>query len=41
MHICNLIIEITRRCNLQCDHCLRGNAESIDLDITTIDTLFN
>lgn len=26
----NLIIEITRKCNLTCEHCLRGDAQNID-----------
>lgn len=28
-----LIVESTRRCQLSCSHCLRGKAESLDLDI--------
>ena len=31
MNIYSLVIETTRRCNLVCDHCLRGNAESLDI----------
>jgi sulfatase maturation enzyme AslB (radical SAM superfamily) len=27
----NLIIEVTRRCNFSCDHCLRGDAQPVDL----------
>lgn len=27
----NLILEVTRRCNMHCAHCLRGNAQSIDM----------
>ncbi len=30
MYIDNLIIEITRRCNMTCAHCLRGNAQKRD-----------
>ena len=26
---CDVVIEITRRCNMCCAHCLRGDAESI------------
>lgn len=33
MHIDQLIIEITRKCNLSCPHCLRGDAQRIDIDI--------
>lgn len=28
-----LVVEVTRRCNMCCDHCLRGNAQNEDLDI--------
>lgn len=27
----NVFIEVTRRCNMCCAHCLRGDAESIDV----------
>lgn len=29
----NLIIEITRKCNLQCIHCLRGESENLNANI--------
>ena len=29
----NLMIEVTRRCNFSCGHCLRGEAQNKDLDI--------
>jgi len=32
MRIDNLVIELTRRCNLKCKHCLRGPAQSIDIN---------
>jgi len=32
MNIDQLIIEVTRRCNLSCEHCLRGRAQSKDID---------
>ena len=28
----NLVLETTRRCNMKCEHCLRGPAQSIDMD---------
>lgn len=28
-----LVVEVTRRCNMKCDHCLRGDAQNVDLDI--------
>ena len=36
----NLIIEITRRCNSNCAHCLRGPAQDIDITKETIEQLF-
>lgn len=32
-------IEITRQCNLNCCHCLRGDAQAIDIEPATIDAL--
>lgn len=39
MYINELVIEITRRCNIQCMHCLRGPAQKVDIDNKTIDKL--
>ena len=30
-HVTNLILEVTRRCNMNCAHCLRGNAKAVDM----------
>lgn len=32
----NLAIEITRRCNMSCRHCLRGEAQNVDIDLSYI-----
>lgn len=32
----DLILEVTRRCNMCCLHCLRGEAENLDADIDLI-----
>ena len=37
----NLIIEVTRRCNMCCDHCIRGDAEDMDMDLSIIDKLLD
>ncbi len=37
----NLYIEITRRCNQACLHCMRGPGQNIDLSSENIDQLFN
>lgn len=29
----NLIVEVTRKCNMCCAHCMRGNAENEDLNL--------
>jgi hypothetical protein len=31
MYVENIIIEVTRRCNLECPHCLRGEAQNMDI----------
>lgn len=35
-----LIIEITRKCNLACEHCLRGDAQNITMSKEVIDRIF-
>jgi hypothetical protein len=37
----NLVIEVTRRCNMECGHCLRGEAQDKDLDIDALIQLLN
>lgn len=37
----NLVIEVTRKCNLNCDHCLRGCSQNMDIKKEYIDELFN
>lgn len=37
----SLIIEITHRCNMNCAHCLRGDAENIDMKPETVDALLD
>ena len=40
MNIDNLFLEITRFCNLECEHCLRGDAEPISMSLETMDNVF-
>lgn len=40
MDIKNLIIEVTRKCNMKCKHCLRGEAQNCDIPYKYIDALF-
>ena len=39
MDICldYLVVEGTRRCNMKCPHCLRGNAQGADMDTKAAD----
>ena len=32
----NLVIEVTRRCNFQCDHCLRGDVQDLDISFNML-----
>lgn len=41
MNINNLIIEITRKCNLKCSHCLRGNAQNLEMPDIYLKELFS
>ena len=36
MVICDLVIEVTRRCNLECYHCLRGKAQNLNIPLDLI-----
>lgn len=40
LHCLNLMIEITRRCNMRCNHCLRGDAEDLDMSQNLVQDLF-
>lgn len=33
----DLAVEVTRRCNMNCAHCMRGEAQDIDLDLEKFD----
>jgi hypothetical protein len=41
MHANQLILEITRRCNMQCLHCMRGNAQRLDMTPAIVDRVFS
>lgn len=38
-HVSNLVIEVTRKCNMKCKHCMRGSAQSTNIDKKYITTL--
>ena len=35
--ISNMILEVTRRCNMACAHCMRGTAENMDMSEIIVD----
>lgn len=37
----SIYLEITRRCNLNCAHCMRGRAQNIDMSKEDVDKLFD
>lgn len=37
INVHTLIVEVTRRCNMTCKHCLRGDAQSLDMQKETVD----
>jgi organic radical activating enzyme len=41
LSLSNLVIEVTRKCNMFCGHCLRGDMENVDLQEKYIDSLLN
>lgn len=43
MSVCvyNLVLEITRKCNMKCHHCLRGNAQNLTMSQEVIDAVFS
>lgn len=34
-----LAIEVTRRCNMQCEHCLRGDAQNVDISESILEEI--
>lgn len=41
VNIYSLIIEVTRMCNLNCGHCLRGESQDIKIPLEYVETLFD
>ena len=35
----NITVEITRKCQLQCAHCMKGDAQNVDMSRQIIDKL--
>lgn len=36
----NLMLEVTRKCNMQCAHCMRGESQNVSMDSDTIRNVF-
>ena len=41
IQILNLVLEVTRNCNIQCSHCLRGAKQNKNIDTKYIDSLLS
>lgn len=41
INLSDLIIEVTRKCNMKCQHCLRGNTQNLNQSKENIDSLFS
>lgn len=40
MYVGELMLEVTRKCNLKCEHCLRGNAQNKSMTTEVINAVF-
>lgn len=40
MKLDNLVLEVTRRCNMLCGHCLRGNSQRVDISDEILTKVF-
>lgn len=36
----NLMLEVTRKCNMQCAHCMRGESQNVSMDSDTVRNVF-
>lgn len=41
LSVTDLTLELTRRCNMKCPHCLRGDAEDLDMSRQVIENTFS
>lgn len=39
IEVCTLLIEVTRKCNMECLHCLRGDAQNKNIKLSYIDEM--
>ena len=36
----NLMLEVTRKCNMQCAYCMRGESQNVSMDSDTVRNVF-
>lgn len=41
LNVTDLVLEVTRRCNMRCEHCLRGAAQRKNVDTRVIDAVID
>lgn len=41
LYVSNLILEVTRQCNMRCEHCLRGEAQRLNMSRAVIDKVLS
>ena len=40
-YVHDLVLEVTRRCNMCCAHCMRGDAQALDMNKDVIDRVID
>lgn len=40
LYVSCLVLEVTRRCNMLCEHCMRGDAQNLDMSNEVINKVF-
>ena len=41
VYVNSLVLEVTRRCNMRCPHCLRGDEKKMDMQESTVDKILD
>ena len=39
LYVSDLLLEVTRKCNMHCQHCLRGTAQNLDMSTAIVDEI--
>lgn len=40
LHLKSLVLEITRKCNMDCKHCMRGKSQNLHMRYEVLETIF-